>query len=71
MGQNKVRIWLKSQNNGFFVNDNERICFIYRLQRVKLVVSAVYRRRCVPDLTKKSILYFQFNLHICNVARLK
>ena len=25
LGQNKVRIWFKSQNNGFFVKDNERM----------------------------------------------
>ena len=28
MGQNKVRIWVKSQNNGFFVKDNEGIYYL-------------------------------------------
>ena len=32
LGQNKVRIWFKSQNNVFFVKYNERIClFIIRI----------------------------------------
>ena len=39
LGQNKVRIWFKSQNNGFFVKDNERIFnerkLVLGLQHVK------------------------------------
>ena len=40
LGQNKLRIWFGSPNNGFFVKGNERICFNYRLQWLKLIVTA-------------------------------
>ena len=39
-GQKKVIIWLKSQINGFFFKGNERICLIYHMQWLKLIVTA-------------------------------